>query len=563
MTKRGVPRAAKRERKGARGAGKKNGTEQGSAMQARALQARILELEYEIRALRAHQFDLENERDEFEELYEIGPLASVTLDAAYSILRVNHAAVMLLGDVPERLTRRSFRSFVSAESRPTFSQHLARVAARGAVQSVRIRLEDGQGQSFPVEIWTRLSPLRGVYEIRIVNLRDHEALEREATRLSEAERVAREESAAKDKFIAVLSHELRTPLTPVLAVASAQQRKSLSPELRDVFQMVERNISAEARLIDDLLDVNRIVRNKMRIEPRPADVHGVALDAIEILRADAEAKRQELEVVLAARHTVSQVDIARLRQVFANLLKNAVKFTPEGGHIRLCSWNGEDTIAVEVQDDGIGIDADSMSRLFEPFAEERGPSSGGGLGLGLAICKGLVELQGGRIAAHSRGKGQGSRFVVEFPLSAAEPLAVAATETPQHVLEAPAGAVAPQRVLLVEDHADTIEVLTALLVDKGFRVESATSLEAARHVDLEQVDVIVSDIGLPDGTGLELMKELRSRAHRPAIALTGFGMESDVRASKEAGFDLHLTKPVSIERLVDAIHSLRPAAAAP
>ncbi|HEY3495013.1 MAG TPA: ATP-binding protein, partial [Polyangiaceae bacterium] len=515
------------------------------------------------RWLRARSKELEAERDEYQELYEIGPLAAVTLDASYSIHRLNHAAALLLHDVPERIYHRNFRSFLSAESRPRFSQHLARVAGRGAIESVRLRVEPAPDESFPVEIWTRVSPFRGIYEMRIVDLTEQERLEEEALRLSESEREAREESAAKDKFIAVLSHELRTPLTPVLAATSALQRKRLAPELSDVFRMIERNVSAEARLIDDLLDVNRIVRNKMLLEPVVADVHAVALEAVENLRSDAEAKEQALEVALSATQTVANVDVARLRQVFSNLLKNAIKFTPRSGHIRLCSWNGEETVAVEVQDDGIGIEPNAMRRLFEPFREDRGPSSGGGLGLGLTICKGLVDLQGGRIAAHSRGLGQGSRFVVEFPfLTGVVP--VKTPSGPDATKEAPTAAESSiQRVLLVEDHPDTVEVLTALLVDKGFRVQSAGSLEAARLIDLEKVDVIVSDIGLPDGTGLELMKELRGsgRARRPAIALTGFGMESDVRASQEAGFDLHLTKPVSIERLVDAIHSLAPSAA--
>jgi signal transduction histidine kinase/ActR/RegA family two-component response regulator len=552
MKKRRVPRAGVHARNGAHGpAAKSNGT----------LHAKLHELEKEARNLRTLQADLELERDEYRELYEFAPIAALTLDAAYGIQRLNHAAAILLGELPDRLQQRNFRSFVSQESRPVLSQHLARVAGQKSVLCARVRLEVEPGESFPVELWTRVLSLRNSFEIRIVELREQERLEERTRRLTESERAAREESAAKDKFIAVLSHELRTPLTPVLAVASFLRKKPLLPELSDAFKMIERNITAEARLIDDLLDVNRIVRNKMLIEPVLADVHGVALEALGNLRGDAEAKHQNVAIALSATRVVANVDVARLRQVFSNLLKNAIKFTPEAGNIRLSSWNGDGTIAVEVQDDGIGIEPRVMRNLFEPFGEERGPSSGGGLGLGLTICKGLVELQSGRIVAHSRGLGQGSRFVVEFPLSAAG--AVAESPSSPESESEPISAIEPrlQRVLLIEDHPDTVEVLTALLMDRGFKVEAATSLEAARRIDLETVDVIVSDIGLPDGTGLELMKELRARARRPAIALTGFGMESDVRASEAAGFDLHLTKPVSIERLVEAIHRLTPASA--
>ncbi|HEY3498068.1 MAG TPA: histidine kinase dimerization/phospho-acceptor domain-containing protein, partial [Polyangiaceae bacterium] len=246
-------------RKKARASAGKTGKSKLGATPGPDLERRLVELEADNRWLRSRSKELEAERDEYQELYQIGPLAAVTLDASYSIHRLNHAAALLLHDVPERIYHRNFRSFLSAESRPLFSQHLARVAGRGSIESVRLRVEPAPDESFPVEIWTRVAPFRGIFEMRIVDLTEQERLEEQALRLSESEREAREESAAKDKFIAVLSHELRTPLTPVLAATSALQRKRLAPELSDVFRMIERNVSAEARLIDDLLDVNRIV----------------------------------------------------------------------------------------------------------------------------------------------------------------------------------------------------------------------------------------------------------------------------------------------------------------
>jgi signal transduction histidine kinase/ActR/RegA family two-component response regulator len=521
-----------------------------------------LKLERDALKLRNIQGEIEAQRDEYIELYELAPLPAVTLDAACSIRRVNLAAAVLLGEVPERLRQKSFRHFVASEHRQRFSDHLARAFEREELQRCRLCLVGISQPEVPVELWTRFSPLRGQFELRVVDVREQERVREQARRLTESERAAREESATKDKFIAVLSHELRAPLTPVLAAASAQRRSSIPRELHDVFEMIERNVLTEARLIDELLDVNRIIRNKMQFECAPTDLHEIALQALENLRSDAEAKGQTLEVELRAEQRYANVDGARLRQALSNLLKNAVQFTPVSGTIVLSSFNEGERIAIQVKDSGIGIEPSSLDKLFEPFSDQRATGSGG-LGLGLAISRGLVEPQAGRIAAYSCGRGCGSRFIVDFPTCAAGASSIAVSRPAP---EGPAPAARPRadtnehplRILLIEDHADTVEVLSTLLALNGFVVEAATSVEAAREVDLERVDVIVSDIGLPDGTGLALMAELRTRARRPAIALTGFGMESDVRASRAAGFDLHLTKPVSIERLVDAIHSLRP-----
>jgi CheY-like chemotaxis protein len=292
----------------------------------------------------------------------------------------------------------------------------------------------------------------------------------------------------------------------------------------------------------------------MQVECRVCDVHAIAEDAIATLKADLDAKQHRAVTELTARHHNANVDPLRLRQIFMNLLKNAIKFTPPGGRLSVRSWNSGDNLALEVEDDGVGIEPEAMHRLFEPFMEERNTSSAGGLGLGLAISKGLVELQKGKISAHSRGAGRGARFVVEVPTVNEMPLAAQPPAQPRS--EPPNSGDGPPRILLVDDHEDTVEILCELLTDSGFAVETANSVESAKRVDLTNVDVIVSDIGLPDGNGFELMRELRKRTNRPAIALTGFGMESDVKAAEDAGFDLHLTKPVDIDRLLDALQGL-------
>jgi signal transduction histidine kinase/ActR/RegA family two-component response regulator len=525
------------------------------AESASLLRDRLSKLELEVQRLRLQTSELETERDEHIDLYEVAPVPALTLDAAYAIRRVNHAAAELLGEAPVELFNRSFRGLVAPRDRPTFAAALARSSAVSGVQRFRVHLELSLLPSFPVHVWSRFSRAHGVYEIRLLDLREQERAEDEARRLVQSEKSAREASAAKDKFIAVLSHELRAPLTPVLVAASAFRSKPLPQPVREAFEMIERNISAEARLIDDLLDVNRIVRNKMQVELRVADVHAIAEEAVATLKADLEAKQHHIDMDFGARHHCANVDPLRLRQVLMNLLKNAIKFTPPGGRLRVQSWNSGENLALEVEDNGPGIEPDAMLRLFEPFMEERNTSAAGGLGLGLAISKGLIELQGGKISAHSRGQGRGARFVVEVPTVNALPVVeqrkvVPRSEPPPRTGEH------PPRVLLVDDHEDTVEILCDLLTENGFEVETAHSVKAAQDVDLAYVDVIVSDIGLPDGTGFDLMRDLRTKTNRPAIALTGFGMESDVKASEEAGFDLHLTKPIDIDQLLAAIEGL-------
>jgi signal transduction histidine kinase/ActR/RegA family two-component response regulator len=519
------------------------------------LRGKVTRLEQEIHRLRGRAAELEAERDEYLDLYEQAPVPALTLDTAYVIRRVNQEGAQLLGGSPVGLLDRSFRGLLAPLDRAAFAAALARSRAVTSVEKLRVNLALSFVPAFPVHVWARFSPKRGVFEIRLLDLRELERAREDARRLAESERSAREASAAKDKFIAVLSHELRAPLTPVLAAASALRGRALPGPIREAFEMIERNVAAEARLIDDLLDVNRIVRNKMHVELRVADVHTIARDAVDTLAPELEAKRHHLDMQLGARFHYAKVDPLRLRQVFMNLLKNAIKFTSPGGRLRVQSWDSAGNIAVEIEDNGSGIEPETMRWLFEPFMEERNTAATGGLGLGLAISKGLIELQGGKISAHSRGPGRGARFVVEVPIVNEKPVeeepAVPARSEPPH-----SSGEHPPRVLLVDDHEDTVEILCDLLTENGFQVETANSVAAARSIDLEHVDVIVSDIGLPDGSGLDLMRELRTRTNRPAIALSGFGMESDVNAAEDAGFDLHLTKPVDIDRLLSAIENL-------
>jgi PAS domain S-box-containing protein len=372
--------------------------------------------------------------------------------------------------------------------------------------------------------------------------------------LHEARRAAEEASRAKDQFLAVLSHELRTPLTPVLTVAQMLETDAgLGPKQREWVEMIRRNVELETRLIDDLLDHTRISRGKVELHLAPTDLHGKILQTLAICESDARGKRIEMVTDLRATRCWLLADPARLQQVLWNLVKNGVKFTPEGGTVTVRTADAEDGgVVAEVRDSGMGIDPERLPWVFDAF-EQGGREVTrmfGGLGLGLAISKGLVELHGGTLTAASDGRDRGAVFTVRLPASV--------VVTPE-----PGGGVAPDRVagpgpgrrlLVVEDHPDTLAAMAQLLEMFGYTVRTADSVASALQVaEGETIDVVVSDIGLPDGSGLDLMRQLLARQPVKGIALSGFGMEEDLRKSREAGFLEHLTKPVDFDRLQQAL----------
>lgn len=379
-------------------------------------------------------------------------------------------------------------------------------------------------------------------------------------------REAQRANSAKDQFLATLSHELRTPLAPVLAVVSALES---DPRLRELIggalAVIRRNVELEARLIDDLLDFTRISRGKLELRLQPSDLRDALAHALQSCSAEDDGgKWIAVETELAAiDHTVC-ADVPRLTQVFWNLLKNAFKFTPDGGTVRVRTRQEDGGIAVEIADTGMGIDPDLLPRIFDSF--EQGERSitrrFGGLGLGLAISKALIELHQGRIVAASDGAGMGSTFTVWFPCAPAEADAPA---RPSRSDAADGDGAAsdlrqqrPLRILLVEDHLDTATALADLLDLLGHQVVVAHDVAsglaaAATALAGEGLDLVISDLGLPDGSGLDLMREL-SRGHRlRGIALSGYGTDKDIHASHEAGFALHLTKPVDLDRLRGAL----------
>ena len=385
------------------------------------------------------------------------------------------------------------------------------------------------------------------------------ALEREARerdrriRAELAQAEAEEANAAKDRFLAMLSHELRTPLSPIVHAVTLLEESDCPPAVQDCVSTIRRNVLLEARLIDDLLDVARIRNGKLRIEPQLVDIHEILRHAVEICRPDLAARRLRIEEELGATETKVRGDPARLQQVFWNLLTNAAKFSLDGHPIKVRSFGGnaEARIGIEISDEGVGIEPEKLPRIFNAF-EQDARHGQTGLGLGLAICRALVEMHGGEIVAQSSGKDRGATFTVTLPCASSVD---APNALPRQQFSPRAGI----RLLLVEDHHDTLNTLQRLLTRRGFVVRTAASIaEALEVADQHEFEVLVSDIGLPDGRGTELLDQLEARRGErlPAIAMSGFGMEDDLESSRAAGFSEHLTKPVEFAALQQAIARL-------
>ncbi len=381
---------------------------------------------------------------------------------------------------------------------------------------------------------------------------ERESLIREQAIAEHARAEAERASEAKDRFLAMLSHELRTPLTPVLASVLTLEREQGIPDgMHESLQLIRRNVELEARLIDDLLDLTRISTGKVQLGFEIVDAHTLLRNALEICQSEIEQKKLELQTKFDARKVRLQADPARLQQIFWNLIKNAVKFTPNGGKLSVRTTNnGNGEFCVEVEDSGCGIAPEVLPKIFRAF-EQAGRTQFGGLGLGLAISKALADAHRGSITAESEGRDRGAKFTTVFPIceQSATP---EATDAPPSTLKRRS-----VRLLLVEDHEDTNRSLTRMLRRRGYEVLSACDVRSALDIAMNKpFDILVSDIGLPDGNGHDLLKALRARGEVFGIALSGYGMEEDLRRSGEAGFSHHLVKPVDVNKLDSIIQAV-------
>lgn len=367
--------------------------------------------------------------------------------------------------------------------------------------------------------------------------------------LIKARDLAEQANKAKDQFLAVLSHELRTPLTPVLNILQILQEDPSVPEdMHSFIEIAIHNVNLEARIVNDLLRVTEISAGKLQLNKVPVEVHTLVQKVVPVASKALKEKHIELTLDLKAKQTYVEADEVRLHQVLANLLENALKFTPEHGRIKISTWNRGDSIAVSVSDTGIGIRQELLPVIFNTF--EQGESSihrqFGGLGLGLSISKGLIELHGGQLHADSEGIGKGT--TMSFELQTIE-----APAAPGQVVTPLASSGEKVSILVIEDNKHTLQALKTLLQRRGYEVDTAETLAEARDKLLSSVyDLVISDLGLPDGSGLSVIDYLKNRKTR-AIAVSGFCSEEDMRKTREAGFVEHLAKPFDFKRLQEAL----------
>jgi signal transduction histidine kinase len=370
--------------------------------------------------------------------------------------------------------------------------------------------------------------------------------------LQQQKSVVETANRTKDHFMAMLSHELRTPLTPVIsALESLETEPAQTEDTKSALTMIRRNIELETQLIDDLLDFTRIARDKMQLRFVPVDAHLAISNVVEICRAEAESKKLDVHLNLRASAHHVAADAAKFQQIVWNLLKNAVKFTPDGGEIAISSSNSSpDVLTISVRDTGIGMEPEVMQRIFDPF--EQGNRSFerrfGGLGLGLTISKSLAQAHSGTLTAQSGGCDRGSTFI--FSLATLSPAEVATVPAKVRSEISQQGL----KILLVDDHHDTCAALEKLLVRRGHLVAATHNVRSAMEAAARnKFDLLISDIALPDGSGLDLMMQLRVISKIPGIAISGFGNNGDIERSLQSGFSEHLIKPIKLENLEAAI----------
>jgi CheY-like chemotaxis protein/nitrogen-specific signal transduction histidine kinase len=381
----------------------------------------------------------------------------------------------------------------------------------------------------------------------------------------ETARRAEEANRLKDHFLATVSHELRTPLSSILGWTKLLQEGRCDPAFAAKgLDVIERNARAQQRIIDDMLDISRIIAGKLRIDTEPVDLASLTHDVIESVRPSATAK--DIAISFATMSTQCRLagDSMRLRQVLGNLLSNAIKFTPRGGRVAVSVDQHGDRIVVRVRDTGKGIDPTFLPHVFESFRQADTSTSreNGGLGLGLAIVRHLTEMHGGAVTVESGGSGAGAIFSVTLPVRPfSAPIApiVPRDESSEARPRLRARRLADLCVLIVEDEADSRELIELLLASEGATVRSAASAEQALALlDSVAPDVVLSDIGMPGRDGYWLAGEVRAR--RPdiaAIALTAFSGHDDIERAFSAGFDHHVAKPVDPELLVNALTTCR------
>jgi PAS domain S-box-containing protein len=485
----------------------------------------------------------------------------------------NHGAEMLFGYTAAEIIGKPITILIPqahADEEPQILTRIRRGERMEHYETTRVR-KDGRS----LQVSQTISPIRdslgqviGVSNITrdITEQKRAERRERETLRQAQKARLQAEEaSSAKDNFLATISHELRTPITAILGWSRILMSGQISPDRqRKALETIDRNARSQAQLIEDLLDISRIVSGRLRIEFKPVDLPTVIAAAVEAVRPAAEAKQIRIQTVLSSGAGPILGDAERLQQVMWNLLSNAIKFTPKDGSVQIQVQRIESQVELLVTDTGIGIKPEFLPHLFERFTQAD-PSitrSTGGLGMGLAIVKSLVELHGGVISATSDGESKGSTFVVKFPISAVRHIQQQqpyGQKRPLPVSLKSRDELVGLKILVVDDEPDTCDLLRFIFNETGAIVETATSAEEGWQLfDTWQPDMLVSDIGMPDVDGFEFIRIIREERHSriPAIALTALVRIEDRVKALTAGYQMHVPKPVEPLELISVVASL-------
>ena len=498
---------------------------------------------------------------------EASPVAIITLSQDYRVLTWNKTAEQIYGWTESEVLHQPL-PVISEGYRSAFNGCVERVLQNQSLKNLEFRHLRKDGSEVDINI--SLAPIEDCggenccFIMTAVDITLNKKAEAERKVLLQREQKARADaekaSRIKDEFLAIVSHELRTPLNAILGWTKLISSGRIKPDrIKQALEVIDRNATLQAQLIEDLLDISRIIRGKLHLELNPVNLAKVIQETVESLHLAGEAK--SINVELNLNHNLGNIvgDSSRISQIMWNLVSNAIKFTPSGGSIEINLEEVNSTVQIQVRDTGIGISSDFLPSIFEYFRQQDGSTtrSEGGLGLGLAITRHLVEAHGGTITAESLGENQGATFTVIFPKKTGHVEQELLPEFKDRDKQ-----LCGVKALIVDDEIDARELIAFILEEQGAEIElAASAAEALEKFPSLQPDIIVSDIGMPNENGYSMLSKVRQLPFNrggnvPAIALTAFATQEDTQKSLDAGFQIHLTKPFDANELIDTVYSL-------